>query len=126
MNVKKYFCCVPIINVRQSVTVSHDKSTQHNGVVEGTDEGGKHEVYKNITFKEEQDLVKDPELSQYPNRDFRRGSGLSQASTISNGKPKSLCFTDIAIGHDNNSTGSSNHSVIGRLKVGYKFSIRRI
>ena len=46
MNVKKFFCCVPIINVRQSVTVSHDKAVQHTAV-EPEDEG-----YKNVAFIE--------------------------------------------------------------------------
>ena len=57
MNVKKFFCCVPIINVRQSVTVSHDKAVQHTAV-EPEDEGyknepsGEDEGYKNVAFIE--------------------------------------------------------------------------
>ena len=129
MNVKKYFCCVPIINVRQSVTVSHDKSTQHNGLLqEGPGDGGgggkrgKHEVYKNITFKdhEQDDFMKEHEATLYSALDFRRGSNFSQASSISNGKPKSLRFTDITPTTDNLSTGSSNHSGNGKPKVGQK------
>lgn len=125
MNVKKYFCCVPIINVRQSVTVSHDKSTQHNGLLqEGPGDGGgggkrgKHEVYKNITFKdhEQDDFMKEHEATLYSALDFRRGSNFSQASSISNGKPKSLRFTDITPTTDNLSTGSSNHSGNGKPK----------
>ena len=68
MNVKKFFCCVPIINVRQSVTVSHDKAVQHTAVEpedegyknepSGEDEGyknepsGEDEGYKNVAFIE--------------------------------------------------------------------------
>jgi len=53
MNVKKFFCCVPIINVRQSVTLSHDKAVQHEQPEpEDNNEPEINEGYKNVAFIE--------------------------------------------------------------------------
>ena len=113
MNVKKYFCCVPIINVRQSVTVSHDKGTQLNGFE--PDHGtANHEVYKNVAFQDEDHSVKEPGVTNIlspRNLDVRRCSELSQESkdsSMSNGKPKTLCFNDIVVANLNGSNSSVN------------------
>lgn len=119
MNVKKYFCCVPIINVRQSVTVSHDKGTQLNGFEPEHVTAGNHEVYKNVAFRDEDRGIKDPggvnncnnSIPTPCNLDARRSSELSQESkdsTMSNGKPKTLCFNDIVVANLNGSSSSVN------------------
>ena len=117
MNVKKYFCCVPIINVRQSVTVSHDKGTQLNGFEPEHVTSPNHEVYKNVAFREEDRAVKDVgdgvnnNIPPPQNLDVRRCSELSQESkdsSMSNGKPKTLCFNDIVVANLNGSNSSVN------------------
>ena len=108
MDVKKFFCCVPIINVRQSVTLSQDKGCQYDSSINSV------EVYKNINFTE------DPfpaDVAAPPHLESRRLS--SDLPT----EKKTLCFNDIIVTEGTGSvssvntdkSGISNHSAF--LKV---------
>ena len=110
MNVKKYFCCVPIINVRQSLVLHHDKSTQHDtgsstnnpppsrslptapALPAATPPGDPAEGYKNVAFLEDEKENRGPRLDVR-----RRSSALSQDSSVSNGRTKGINFNDIVI-----------------------------
>jgi len=116
MNVKKYFCCVPIINVRQSVTVSHDKGVQHNSI----DAAPSTEVYKNVAFIEDEKRGSlDSRRPSAQSIGARRASGFSEDSKDSQGKLKEVCFRDIRI---NNLHGSQSSLNSGTGSNGGSFS----
>ena len=142
MNVKKFFCCVPIINVRQSVVVSH-KSTQHDAGTSTTDQPplprslpaapyphgdpalpaattpvDHGEGYKNAVFLEDDKENRGPRLDVR-----RRSSALSQDSSVSNGRPRGINFNDIVINAGLNGsqnslfTDRSSQSALAQGKV---------
>jgi hypothetical protein len=111
MDVKKFFCCVPIINVRQSVTLSQDKGCQYDSSINSV------EVYKNINFTE-------GNTSTPPEKLYLESQGSQRRlSTDTPAEKKTLCFNDILVTEGTGSvssvntdkSGISNHSAF--LKV---------
>ena len=121
MDVKKFFCCVPIINVRQSVTLSQDKGCQYDSSINSL------EVYKNINFTDGPYHPEDaPPEKLYLDTERRRSS---------TDQKKILSFNDIVMTEGTGSVSSvntdksSNHSTLLKVALlvtfGY-FWVRKI
>ena len=128
MNIKKLFCCVPIINVRQNLTLTHDKAVQYNHVdiVYPPNEvrpnevrltSYKDECYRNAGFVEGEQHSKRVSLDSCngsspgcrgPEGD-NTGLELKERHPLQEGgKPKEVSYHEILINHLTDSISSIN------------------